>query len=501
ENTTTGDGIFDEEGAPEIPDDLDPEDLIYLDYYGITLVPGGSLDHVAQFFYDDRRLKDFPGATFDDDLNGWIFTLGQKRALVDLLPFEGYGGLRRDNSTGSRYGGSHRHNGWRGQVRVRFKNLPQYIDARNNEVWPYIVGQRIPFSFYPFHFKMSGADIEAIKGDETKLRSIMCPSLYRVIVRRGDEQIYEDYTKKRKTKRNFKKKNPELTIEKKNQMKDECCLATLSLLRKIGNVTGISEKPKFPGELPEKLTDPNTKDIIINNIADWHQYHFDMVDELVGQFPIDFKIEGEDACPDNIAEALAEIYGMTLDIKVDSYENKMAIARTLNENGLTRLAVNRILKNLLFVIDYLDPEREEVEEEIDMTFNPLAYEDKDQDGNVDEDSIEDFLQPSKQRIKYYIQFSGREKSLKEVISLLTEAAQITKSLHWHKMPRDPIAAKSYLRDLINLGTDVAADFVQYRGGKDNSWEDFTENIEENWRDKTGAITDDKSDNPRIKEFK
>ncbi|NEQ41834.1 MAG: hypothetical protein F6K40_38910, partial [Okeania sp. SIO3I5] len=227
-------------------------------------------------------------------------------------------------------------------------------------------------------------------------------------------------------------------------------------LKKIANVTGISETPKFPGTLPEKLTDPNTKNTTVNNIAEWHQYHFDMLDELVGQFPIDFEIEGEDACPDNIAEALAEIYGMTLDVKVDVYENKMAIARSLVEIGLARLAIGRIFRNIEAVIEHLDFEREEVEEEIDMTFNPLAYEDKDKDGDIDEDSIEDFLTPSKQSIKYYKVPRASKESLRQTLSLLQEAAQITKSLHWHKIPRDPIAAKGYLKDLINLGADVAA---------------------------------------------
>ncbi|NEO51894.1 MAG: hypothetical protein F6K54_01585 [Okeania sp. SIO3B5] len=249
------------------------------------------------------------------------------------------------------------------------------------------------------------------------------------------------------------------------------------------------------------MTDSESPMKEILNIADWHLHRFDMMDELFGQFPIDFEIEGEDANPDNVAEALAEIYGLSIDLKAEVYENKMAVARCLLEVGLARLVVNRIFKNIEAAIEYIDFEREEAEEDVELTFNPLAYEDKDNDGDIDDDSLEKFLQPSKQPIKYWKSPDGSADSLRKAISLLQEAAQITKSLHWHRMPRDPGAAKDILRNLINLGVDVAKDFAQYKGESDDSWQDFIENIEENWKDKTGAISDDSSDNPRIKEIK
>ena len=110
------------------------------------------------------------------------------------------------------------------------------------------------------------------------------------------------------------------------------------------------------------------------------------------------------------------------------------------------------------------------------------------------------MQPSKQPIKYWKSPDGSKDSLRKAISLLQEAAQITKALHWHRIPREPVAAANSLRSLINLGADVAQDFAQARGETGQSWQDFIKNVEENWRDKTGTITDDKSDNPRIKEI-
>ncbi|NER06760.1 MAG: hypothetical protein F6K17_31380, partial [Okeania sp. SIO3C4] len=273
------------------------------------------------------------------------------------------------------------------------------------------------------------------------------------------------------------------------------------LLSQVANVTGTAEESQYPGEVPEKMTDPESPMKRIYNIAEWHLHRFDTMDELIGQFPIDFEIEGDDANPDNIAEALAEIYGMAIDLKAEAYENKMAVARCLLEIGLARLSVSRIFKNIEAAIEYIDFEREEAEEEIELTFNPLAYEDKDKDGDIDDDSLEDFLQPSKQPIKYWKSPEGSKDSLRKAISLLQEAAQITKSLHWYRMPQDPVAAKGHLRDLINLSADVAKDFAQHRGESGSPWQDFIENVEENWVDKTGDTRDDRSDNPKIKEIK
>lgn len=263
-----------------------------------------------------------------------------------------------------------------------------------------------------------------------------------------------------------------------------------NLNEKMANVTGLSDDLNYPSLLPRELTKKDSENERINSLAQWHAYLFDMFDELIGQFPIDFKIEGDDANPRNIAEALAEIYGFAVKNGVDVYEAEMTAARSLSEAGQAKLNTVRLIENMTAIASYLGADFKYKEIDVEMTFNPLAYEDRDRDG--DPDNLEEFLQPSKQTIKV---MTEGEDNLKRDLLLITQAAQIIKALHWHKMSTNPALARDNLNKLLSLGGDIAREFG------DSSWNDFTKSVEENWRDKKGIDGDnDLSDNPRIKEL-
>ncbi|NEP81384.1 MAG: hypothetical protein F6K39_26400 [Okeania sp. SIO3B3] len=262
------------------------------------------------------------------------------------------------------------------------------------------------------------------------------------------------------------------------------------LNQKMSNVTGLSNDLTYPSFLPKQLTKNNNETEEIQNLAQWQAYLFDVFDELIGQFPIEFKIEGDKSDPRNIAEALGEIYGLAVKNVIDLHENKMTTARALAESGQSKLNTVKTIENINAIASFLDFDWVEKEIEIQMSFNPLAYEDENNDG--DPDNLENFLTPSVQKIKV---MAPGDDSLSKQLLLLIQAAQIIKALYWHKIPSNPAAAKANLENLLSLGKDIAKDLSS------STWKEFIDNVQDNWENKQKIDGDnDSSDNPKIKEL-
>ncbi|MGL5082454.1 MAG: hypothetical protein ACRC8A_13295 [Microcoleaceae cyanobacterium] len=282
---------------------------------------------------------------------------------------------------------------------------------------------------------------------------------------------------------------PAYTAKRPEKM--DCC----DLVRKMYKRIGCD---LYPGKMPISLTggadgklNPNDQ-IEITNLTGLLLHVFKLDDERWGQFPIDIQIEDSDQTQEgsqtyeirlpNAAEALAEIYGLLMNMQSDSDVNQSYAARTLAEVGLTRIAARQAYEAIRQVIEYLGFDYQKIESSMKFTFTPGAEE------------VDQVLKESTQSYQS-IKIADEEKSLKEVLADLLNAAAIIRATQFRKVnPKGDM--KQQILNNLRRGVDMYQKLENLKTDGKLGWKEFVDKTQDNWTTDT-----DKSNNPIIQDYK
>ncbi|WP_413160086.1 hypothetical protein ACL6C3_16845 [Capilliphycus salinus ALCB114379] len=253
---------------------------------------------------------------------------------------------------------------------------------------------------------------------------------------------------------------------------------------------------KFPGEVPPSLLDTEDKPPRkIETLVDLLLYLMESLDERLGKYPIDVEIEDVDPLKKgkqsevltfpNIAEMLAESYGLQMKTALDSQVNQTMITNLLIENGLQKAALTRIENVLDEFIEYFGWDVKESTTEIDIPYTPNK-------GNYDE-----LLKRSKLEVKRIDRKIDKDNpAFDQIMEVLLEAAAIVKQVNWRKInPNGNVA--SQIADYARLGLDI---YREVKDKKGDDWDEFKKMVENGYgQTKPGEVVD-KSDLPVIREI-
>jgi hypothetical protein len=169
----------------------------------------------------------------------------------------------------------------------------------------------------------------------------------------------------------------QLHLENARQAADLCLARNTNaldiLLEKIGAV-------HLPATVPKILTNRGKGTIQINSLAEFLAYTVRQMDALCGQYPIKIEIQDEDLTQEgnqkkeinlpNIAESLAEIFGLLMTIRAESDANLSATVRGLIEIGSTKQAALLAHDYAKGNAEYLGYKGKQVENKVPFAFNP-----------------------------------------------------------------------------------------------------------------------------------
>lgn len=290
---------------------------------------------------------------------------------------------------------------------------------------------------------------------------------------------------------------------------NECCDASISLMRKIAKVLGCSDDNKrFPFQLPESFRNIEGNEPKQTDIDDYPEafgYLLDRIDELIGQFNIDIEIEDTDPTTKgnqtakisigNISEGIAEIIGLIYGLGMSQKIGTEASVKSLITLGMIQRTITEIDAVTEEIFDHLEIPMKEVEREIDLEFTPGVK------------NFDAFFKPSKERVKVPERLNGKNApTLQDQMDILIQAATIIKSRGFKKVnPYQDIGAQvmgnlaSGLLDKYVLKNSEDPNAPENPESKKKEWDEFIEDVEENFRDyeKPGEIDLEKSDNPKI----
>ena len=135
-------------------------------------------------------------------------------------------------------------------------------------------------------------------------------------------------------------------------------------------------------------------------------YTFDIDDERWGEFEVKVEIDdvnlmtkaeekAEIKLP-NLAESIAEIFGMVMEIAISHQVTKNAVLTALHEAGLAHAAAFKAGRKVSEIIDDLGFATEEKYETLKTAFTPEA------------DNFEELLEPNESKIKITNQKDAKE---------------------------------------------------------------------------------------------
>ncbi|WP_434222574.1 hypothetical protein ACOKW7_08690, partial [Limnospira platensis CENA597] len=240
-----------------------------------------------------------------------------------------------------------------------------------------------------------------------------------------------------------RRKRVKITIP---DMNEECCCG---MIRRIYE---FLDPESFPAEMPEKITvnadNPENRIKRINTLPEWLMYRFDIDDERWGEFEVKVEIDdvnlmtkeqehAEIKLP-NLAEAIAEIFGMVMEIAISHQVTQNAVLTCLHETGLAHAAAFKAGREVSEILDYLGFETEEKYEKLKTAFTPEA------------ESFEELLEPNESKVKITNQKNAKEtlqtalNQIKEIFSIVR--AQGTLQVNGNDPSKDILADLTRLYD-------------------------------------------------------
>jgi hypothetical protein len=231
----------------------------------------------------------------------------------------------------------------------------------------------------------------------------------------------------------------------------------------------------FPGELPVSVLQKEDGEVVkIESLSQMLLWIIDSLDERLGKFPIPITIEDTDPLKEgnqkkefeipNIAEMLAEQYGMMFQSTVQSQIQLNIQTNLLIENALLKQSLTRTENILNEIIEYFGWEIKQSTIKVDIPFTPSK-------SNYDE-----FLQPSKVDVKRIDRIDDKTNlGLDIILAKLMEAATIIKQTNFRKINPNANVA-SQIADYARLGLDVYNTIKDNDKKDDQQWENFKEKL-------------------------
>jgi hypothetical protein len=231
----------------------------------------------------------------------------------------------------------------------------------------------------------------------------------------------------------------------------------------------------FPGELPVSVLQKEDGEVVkIESLSQLILWLIDSLDERLGKFPIPITIEDTDPLKEgnqkkefeipNIAEMLAEQYGMMFQSTVQSQIQLNIQTNLLIENGLLKQSLTRVENILSEIVEYFGWQIKQSTIEVDIPFTPSKS------------NYEEFLQPSTVDVKRIDRIDDKTNlGLDIILAKLMEAATIIKQTNFRKINPNANVA-SQIADYARLGLDVYNAVRDNDKKDDQQWEDFKEKL-------------------------
>lgn len=197
----------------------------------------------------------------------------------------------------------------------------------------------------------------------------------------------------------------------------------------------------FPFVLPKTLTeDPQGKEkevqVTANGISEFMLWQVQAFDSVLGQFPINIRIDDTDLIQTgdqelrlnfpNLSETLTELIGLALSNQTNNNAMlKMGLIE-LAEVGQTKQQAIQNYYLLGAIQEYLGFKSKQIIKDVDFLFNPgiLVEEEEKQ-------TLENVLKPAK--LKVSIESNNDDETLEKQLYQLIEAARIIKAVHWQNV--------------------------------------------------------------------
>ncbi|MGI0499584.1 hypothetical protein [Limnospira platensis] len=148
----------------------------------------------------------------------------------------------------------------------------------------------------------------------------------------------------------------------------------------------------------------------------------------------------------NLAEAIAEIFGMVMEIAISHQVTQNAVLTCLHEAGLAHAAAFKAGREVSEILDYLGFETEEKYEKLKTAFTPEA------------DNFEELLEPNESKVKITNQKNAKEtlqtalNQIKEIFSIVR--AQGTLQVNGNDPSKDILADLTRLYDSMKKQDDI-----------------------------------------------
>jgi hypothetical protein len=259
----------------------------------------------------------------------------------------------------------------------------------------------------------------------------------------------------------------------------------------------ISERQSFLGNLlPQKTIQINSH----VEMWDWMVRRFD---EIVGQLKI--YIEVKDADPTkpgdqpqgivlpNFAEAIAEMFGLLLQISINSETATTLLIKILVESGAAKQQGFTNFSYVKAIADYLNFKREDKTAPIQLSFTPNS------------DSLENFIKEAKVNADI-VELDDDEQDFNVALTKLLRSASIIDSVYLKKFEKGSDIAKQIV-ELVTNRAKAYEDFTKKDKETENTnWNQFLESVEMGHINSSG-ISDSTNpygvpfeERPRIKEL-
>ncbi|NER49236.1 MAG: hypothetical protein F6J92_21580 [Symploca sp. SIO1A3] len=276
-----------------------------------------------------------------------------------------------------------------------------------------------------------------------------------------------------------------------------CCPQTNYMLREVLRQVRIANKrigsDDFPASVPASLIESkgggNTS---VENLTQLTGWFFKRFDEVMGQWEVPIEVkdtdpekEGnqkEDLILPNLAEAVGEMFGLILQLSINSEVIFTLASKSLVESGQgksTSTQNNYLLEALL---DYLGVDLEAKKDSIPLSFTPGA------------ESLSEFLE--RKELEVEKPTFGGGATLKESLQDLLHAAAVIRSVYWRQLDNSSEGGlASQIVDLVKKQKENKTQINKEIDDKD--WDKFLNDTELGYTNKVG-IKD--SQNPYNRPF-
>jgi hypothetical protein len=245
----------------------------------------------------------------------------------------------------------------------------------------------------------------------------------------------------------------------------------------ISRILGIEE---YPIPAPESILEEEGQEIgqtAIANAAAFQAWQFGRFDELMGQWEIPLKIKDADPTVEgdqpefiklpNLAEAIAELFGLTVQSAINSETLLNLSIKALAETGQNKQQGFRTYKLLEALSDWFGVELEEKKFNLPLSFTPGA------------NKIDQFVKAKQQPTTGHI-YKNKD-TFKDNLHDLLHGAAIIRAAFWRKLDQNgdiKEQIKENIRQRVNINEEISKD-------KGDDFDRYLEDVELGWTNQVG----------------